>query len=202
MDPAFLLTALVVCLVPGTGVVYTVAVTLGRGRRAGLAAAAGCTLGPLPHLAAAILGLAAAMHASALMFQALKWAGVLYLLWLGWGALRGGGALAVAPERRPDPLWRIAGRGTLLNVLNPKLSIFFLALLPPFVDPSGPMAAQMAGLGALFMGITFATFVLYVLLAGWAREAVLASDRVMAWTGRAVAGAMTVLAGRLALERA
>ena len=202
IDPAFLLTALAVCLVPGTGVVYVLATTLGRGRRAGLAAALGCTFGPLPHLLAAILGLAAVLHTSALLYTALKWAGIAYLLWLGWGALRGGGALAITPERRTGSLARIAWRGTLLNVLNPKLSIFFLALLPPFVDPAGNAAAQMAALGAMFMTITFCTFVVYALFAAAARDAVLSSEAAMRWLNRAVAGALAVLAGRLALERA
>ena len=202
IDPAFLLTALVVCLVPGTGVVYVLATTLGRGRRAGLAAAAGCTLGPLPHLLAAILGLAAALHASAVLYTGLKWAGIAYLLWLAWGALNGGGALAITPERRTGSLARIAWRGTLLNVLNPKLSIFFLALLPPFVDPAGNATAQMVGLGAAFMAITFGTFILYALFAAAARDAVLSSEAAMRWLNRAVAGALAVLAGRLAVERA
>ena len=202
IDPAFLLTALVVCLVPGTGVVYVLATTLGRGRRAGLAAALGCTFGPLPHLLAAILGLAAVLHTSALLYTGLKWAGIAYLLWLGWGALNGGGALAITPERRAGSLARIAWRGTLLNVLNPKLSIFFLALLPPFVDPAGNAAAQMAALGAVFMAITFGTFVVYALFAAAARDAVLSSEAAMRWLNRAVAGALAVLAGRLALERA
>lgn len=199
----FLLTALVVCLVPGVGVVYVVATALGRGRAAGISAAVGCTFGPLPHLAAAILGLAAAMHASALLFQALKWAGVAYLLYLAWGALRSGGTLNIAPDRRPGSLARVAVRGTLLNVLNPKLSIFFLALLPPFLtgDPA-TVTGEMVTLGAAFMAVTLAVFVVYALFAAAARDAVLSSARARAWLNRTVAGALGLLAGRLAMERA
>ncbi|SHI85465.1 LysE family translocator [Wenxinia saemankumensis] len=203
MSPHFLLTALVVVLVPGTGVVYTLAVALGQGRRAALWAAFGCTLGIMPALAAAILGLSAILHASALAFGVVKWAGIAYLLWLGWGALRGSGALAIRPDaaRRSGP--GIAARGALINVLNPKLTVFFLALLPPFLsgDPARA-SAEMAGLGGIFMAMTFAVFALYGLFAARLRARVLSSPRAMAWLGRSVAGVMAALAGRLATERA
>lgn len=199
----FLLTALVVVVIPGTGVLYTLAVGLGRGRRAAVWAAAGCTLGILPHLLAATLGLAAVLHASALLFQAVKFAGVAYLLWLAWSALRSGGALAVDRRTTREAGWRTARRGTLLNVLNPKLSVFFLALLPPFLsgDPA-TATAEMLGLGAVFMGLTFAVFVIYGAFAAAAREAVLSSERIMRWLNRTFAAAFAALAGRLALERA
>lgn len=199
----FLLTALVVVIIPGTGVLYTLAVGLGRGRRAALWAAAGCTLGILPHLLAATLGLAAVLHASAMLFQAVKFAGVAYLLWLAWSALREGGALAVERRETREAGWRTAWRGTLLNVLNPKLSVFFLALLPPFLsgDPA-TATAEMLGLGAVFMGLTFAVFVLYGAFAAAARGAVLSSERAMRWLSRLFAAAFAGLAGRLALERA
>lgn len=199
----FLATALVVVLIPGTGVLYTLAVGLGRGRRAALWAAAGCTLGIVPHLAAAALGLAAVLHASALLFQAVKLAGVAYLLWLAWGALREGGALKVGREARPEPGHRTARRGVLLNVLNPKLSLFFLALLPPFLSGRPEAAtAEMLTLGAVFMALTFAVFALYGAFAAAARDAVLSSERAMRWLSRAFAAAFAALAGRLALERA
>ena len=91
----FLLTALVVVLAPGTGVVYTLALALGQGRRAAVYAALGCTFGIVPHLAAAVLGLAAVLHTSALLFQVVKFAGVAYLMYLAWQALRSGGALRI-----------------------------------------------------------------------------------------------------------
>ena len=199
----FLLTALVVVLAPGTGVVYVLAMGLGRGRRAAMAAAAGCTLGIVPALLAAAMGLAAAMHASALLFLAVKVAGVAYLLWMAWGALRQTGALAVRADRGTGSLARVAWRGAVINVLNPKLSIFFLALLPPFLsgDPSRAVV-EMAALGGVFMAMTFAVFVLYGLFAGAFREAVLSSERAMAWLNRAFAAVFGALAARLALERA
>src|SRR6201995_6196975 len=95
MSLSFLLTSLIVCLAPGTGVLYTLAVALSRGSRASLAAAFGCPLGIVPHIAAAMLGLAAVLHTSALAFAALKWLGVLYLLYMAWQGLRQRGALAV-----------------------------------------------------------------------------------------------------------
>ena len=199
----FLATALVVVVIPGTGVLYTLAVGLGRGRRAAAWAALGCTFGILPHLAAAALGLAAVLHASALLFQAVKALGVAYLLWLAWGALRQGGALAIERREGAEAGWRTARRGALLNILNPKLSVFFLALLPPFLsgDPAAA-TAEMLTLGAAFMALTFAVFVLYGAFAAAARDAVLSSERAMRWLSRAFAASFAALAGRLALERA
>ncbi|MEZ5777666.1 MAG: LysE family translocator [Paracoccaceae bacterium] len=199
----FMLTALVVVIAPGTGVIYTLAVGLGRGRAASVYAALGCTLGIVPHLAAAALGLAALLHTSALLFQVVKFAGVAYLLYLAWQALKSGGALAVSRDARVEPGWRIARRGMLINVLNPKLSIFFLALLPPFLsgDPA-TVTIEMMTLGAVFMAMTLAVFVLYGVFAAAARDALLSSDRVMRWINRSFAAIFAALAGQLALERA
>lgn len=203
MSAQFLLTALVVVLIPGTGVIYTLAVGLGRGGRASAWATLGCTLGIVPHLAAAILGLAAMLHASAVLFNAVKFAGVAYLLYLAWQALRSGGALSVAPDRRPEPGFRTAWRGILLNVLNPKLSVFFLALLPPFLSGNTATAtAEMTALGAVFMALTFAVFLCYGLFAATARRWLLGSEPVMRWLNRSFAAMFAALAGRLALERA
>ncbi|MEM8823591.1 MAG: LysE family translocator [Pseudomonadota bacterium] len=200
----FLLTAFVVVIAPGTGVVYTLAMGLGRGRAAAIAAAAGCTLGIVPHLLAAALGLAAVLHASALLFNVVKFAGVAYLLWMAWGALRQDGALAVRPaDATPEAMIRVARRGTLINLLNPKLSIFFLALLPPFLsgDPSR-LVIEMAALGAVFMAMTFVVFAVYGVFASAVRARILASRRAMAWLNRSFAAVFAALAGRLALERA
>ncbi len=199
----FLITALVVVIAPGTGVIYTLALGLGQGARASIWAAFGCTLGIVPHLTAATLGLAAVMHSSALLFQIVKFAGVAYLLYLAWQALRSGGALAISSETRPQAGLRIARRGALINILNPKLSVFFLALLPPFLsgDPASA-TTEMALLGAIFMGLTFLVFVLYGLFAAKARDLVLGSERVLTWLNRSFAAIFAALAARLALERA
>jgi threonine/homoserine/homoserine lactone efflux protein len=199
----FLVTAIVVVLIPGTGVVYTLALGLGQGRRAAIAAAFGCTLGIVPHLAAAILGLAAILHTSAILFTAVKLAGVAYLLWLAWQSLAAGGALAIAPDRNRETDWRIARRGALINILNPKLSIFFLALLPPFLSGTPATAtSEMLMLGAIFMALTFIIFVLYGIFAAAARDRLLSSARAMRWLNRSFAAIFAALAGRLALERA
>ncbi len=129
----FLLTAFVVVIAPGTGVIYTLAIGLGQGRWPSIWAAFGCTVGIVPHLLAATLGLAAVLHTSAVLFNVVKFAGVAYLLWLAYQSLRSGGALAVSANRSAESGVRIARRGALINILNPKLSIFFLALLPPFL---------------------------------------------------------------------
>ena len=198
----FLLTALVVVIAPGTGVLYTLALGLGQGRRAAAWAALGCTFGIVPHLLAATLGLAAILHASALLFNAVKFAGVAYLLYLAWQSLKSGGVLSVAAQTRGDTAWRIARRGALINILNPKLSVFFLALLPPFLSGNPATATvEMAALGGVFMAMTLVVFVLYGLCAAQARTFVLGSERVMRWLNRSFAALFATLAGRLALER-
>ena len=199
----FLLTAFVVVIAPGTGVIYTLALGLGQGRRAALAAATGCTFGIVPHLLAAIFGVAAILHTSALLFTIVKFAGVAYLLWLAYQALASGGALSINPERSRDTDWRIAKRGALINILNPKLSIFFLALLPPFLSGNpGTVTAEMIVLGGVFMAMTFGVFVLYGFFAAAARDRLLQSARIMRWLNRGFAAVFAALAGRLALERA
>ena len=199
----FLVTALVVVLVPGTGVVYTLALGLGQGKRAALWAAMGCTLGIVPHLLAATLGLAAVLHTSAILFNVVKFAGVAYLLWLAYGAVRAGGALAVDPTRTAQAGLQIAKRGALINILNPKLSIFFLALLPPFLSGNAANAtSEMVILGAVFMAITFAVFCCYGLFAAAVRDWLLASTRAMAWMNRTFAAVFASLAVKLAFERA
>ena len=199
----FLVTALVVVIAPGTGVLYTLALGLGQGRRAAIAAATGCTFGIVPHLAAAILGVAAILHTSALLFNIVKFAGVAYLLYLAWQSLKSGGALAISAERSADSAWRIARRGALINILNPKLSIFFLALLPPFLSGNPATAtAEMLLMGGIFMALTFAVFVLYGVFAAAARAKLLQSTRIMAWLNRSFAAVFAALATRLAFERA
>ena len=201
MDPAFLLTALIVVLIPGTGVIYTLAIALGRGGPASVSAAFGCTIGIVPHISAAILGLAALLHASALLFQTVKFAGVLYLLWMAWSALREKGMLDAQPERSAKSHAAIIRRGFLINILNPKLSVFFLAFLPQFVPPdTANPAMTMAFLGAVFMAMTFIVFVIYGQVASLVRERVLASRSLMVWMRRSFAAAFALLGLRLALS--
>ena len=197
----FLITSLIVVLIPGTGVVFTVSTGLVHGTRASVYASLGCTLGIVPHLLAAVLGLAALLHASALAFQVLKFAGVLYLLYLAYATWRDKSAFAVdASSVRHAGAWSLIVKAVLLNILNPKLSIFFLAFLPQFVSPdaSAPLQ-QMLLLSAVFMAMTFAVFVVYGVLANAFRRAVIESPRVQAWLRRAFAGAFAGLGINLAL---
>lgn len=199
----FLLTAFVVVVAPGTGVIYTLALGLGQGRRAAIWAAAGCTVGIVPHLLAATLGLAAVLHTSAVLFTAVKIAGVCYLLWLACQALSSGGALNIDADRSAESGGRIARRGALINILNPKLSIFFLALLPPFLTGNPHTAtSEMLMLGGVFMALTFLVFVLYGVFAAFARDRIVQSAVIMRWLNRSFAALFAALAGRLAVERA
>jgi len=133
LSTEFFLTALVVVLVPGTGVIYTVSIGLSHRWRASLAAALGCTAGILPHLTASILGLSAILHISARAFQVLKYAGSLYLLYLAWAMWRDTGSLKFDQPASKMSGFQIALKGFLINILNPKLTIFFFAFFPLFV---------------------------------------------------------------------
>jgi threonine/homoserine/homoserine lactone efflux protein len=197
----FLITSLVVVLIPGTGVVFTVSTGLAQGRRASFFASVGCTLGIVPHLLATVLGLAAVLHASALAFQVLKIAGVLYLLYLAVATWRDRSAFAVQPMNNGRGALGIVVKAFLLNILNPKLTIFFLAFLPQFVEPgAGSPLLQLLGLSAVFMAMTFGVFVVYGLLAHAFRRAVIESPRVQAWLRRGFAGAFAGLGAQLAVS--
>ena len=198
-SPEFLLTALIVALIPGTGVLYTVSTGLFRGWRASVAAALGCTVGIVPHLLASVLGLAALLHMSALAFQAVKFAGVAYLFYLAWGMWRETGAWRLESSDTAGSLKQVAVRGTLINILNPKLSIFFLAFMPQFISPAaGSAMAQMLVLSAAFMAITFAVFVGYGALCHVVRARVLESPRFVANLKRGFAAAFAGLGLKLA----
>ena len=204
MSLEFLITTLIVVLLPGTGVIYTLAAGLTGGARAAGMAAFGCTLGIVPHVAASVLGLAALMHTSALAFQTLKYLGVIYLFYMAWQMWRDSGALMLArPEAGPPeairPL-RIAGAGILINLLNPKLTLFFLAFMPQFVDPAAAHATvEMLGLAGVFMAITFVVFVVYGLMAAQARDHVISRPKVLRWVRRSFASAFALMGVRLAL---
>jgi len=204
----FWITTFVVVVTPGTGVVYTLSAALSRGARAGLVAAVGCTLGIVPHVLAAVTGLAAIMHASAVAFQGLKLAGVVYLLFLAWATLRERGDLAVDPDRALEPdragpsAGRVVARGVLVNVLNPKLTLFFFAFLPQFVggDRAGSLPLLLE-LSAVFMLVTLVVFAGYGLAAAAVRQQVVERPHVVRRVRRAFAASYLVLAGRLALAQ-
>lgn len=197
----FLLTSLVVVLIPGTGVVFTVSTGLAHGRRASLYASLGCTLGIVPHLLATVLGLAAVMHTSALAFQLLKYAGVAYLLYLAIATWRDRSAFAVHDVQRKGGALSLVLKAFLLNILNPKLTIFFLAFLPQFVAPGSQSSlGQLLGLSAIFMAMTFVVFVTYGQLAHTFRTTVIESPTVQSWLRRGFAAAFAGLGAQLALS--
>jgi threonine/homoserine/homoserine lactone efflux protein len=196
----FLVTTLIVIAAPGTGVLYTLAAGLARGWRASAVAAFGCTLGIIPHMAAAITGLAALLHASALAFEIVKYLGVAWLLYMAWSTLRQSGPLSVEAEQTPRAAGQVILTGILVNVLNPKLSIFFFAFLPQFVPPgtSGalPLMLQMS---LAFMVLTFVVFLGYGMFAAAIRSHIVSRPRVLLWMRRSFAAAFVGLGAKLAL---
>lgn len=195
----FLITSLIVVLIPGTGVVFTVSAGLVQGKRASLFASLGCTLGIVPHLLATVLGLAAVMHTSALAFQLLKYAGVAYLLYLAIATWRDRSAFVVQEGGARRSALSLTVKAFLLNILNPKLTIFFLAFLPQFVDPAAASPlGQLLLLSGVFMAMTFGVFVLYGLLAHAFRRAVIDSPRVQDWLRRGFSAAFAGLGAQLA----
>ena len=200
MSIEFLLTTLIIVASPGTGVVYTLAAGLSRGARASVLAAFACTLGIVPHLIAALTGLAALLHASALAFEIVKYLGVAYLLYMAWQSLRENGALKVEAGADQRSALRIVVDGVLVNILNPKLSIFFVAFLPQFISPGEPSPLlAMLELSGVFMAMTFVIFAIYGIFAAAMRDRVVGSPSVMAWMRRTFAAAFVMLGARLAL---
>ena len=198
----FLVTCLIVVLIPGTGVIFTVSTGLTAGKRASLFAALGCTAGIIPHLLASILGLSALLHTSALAFDMLKYAGVAYLLYVAYATWRDRSAFAVSDTPVVASARSLMLRGLLMNILNPKLTIFFLAFLPQFVAPgSTAPTVQMLVLSGVFMAMTFAVFVMYGLLANVFRRAVIESPRVQNWLRRSFAAAFAGLGLNLAFAQ-
>ncbi len=199
MSVEFLITSFIIVVSPGTGVLYTLAAGLSRGSRASVVAAFGCTLGIVPHMGAAILGLSAVLHTSALAFQTFKYLGVAYLLYMAWSALRERGALKVERQVGARSAAEVTVTAILINILNPKLSIFFLAFLPQFVSAGEPNPLlRMLALSGVFMLMTFVVFVGYGLFAAAVRDHVISRPRVLKWMRGAFAGAFVALGAKLA----
>ena len=201
MSVEFLLTSLVVVLVPGTGVVYTISSSIGGGSRRGLFAAFGCTLGIVPHMLAAMLGLSAVMQAGSAAFEVVRWAGVAYLVFMGASMIREAGTLQLDGEdTRAGPMGHVVRRAILLNVLNPKLTVFFFAFLPQFLDASpGLLDAELIWLGSVFMLMTFAVFAVYAYASAAFRDLVLAAPVTRRWAERALGAFLIGFAAKLAL---
>ncbi|MEV4660056.1 LysE family translocator [Micromonospora sp. NPDC049301] len=200
MTIAFLITTLIVVITPGTGVFFTLSAGLSRGARAGVLAAFACTLGVVPHLLAALTGLAALLQASEAAFEVVRYLGVAYLLHLGWSTARDRGAFAATTAAAPRSATRVIVSGVLVNLLNPKPTLFFVAFLPQFVDTTAPGSTRsMLACGAVFMLLTFVVFSGYGIFAARVRERVLARPRVTEWLRRSVAGTFVALGVTLAL---
>ncbi|MFC9892989.1 LysE family translocator [Nocardia sp. NPDC127579] len=203
MSLEFLLTTLVICATPGTGVLFTLAAGLSRGTRASVIAAFGCTLGTVPHMLAAITGLAALLNASAVAFQTLKYLGVLYLLYMAWNTFRDKGALAVPEQNgaQAPSVRQVITSAILLNILNPKLTIFFFAFLPQFVPAGSPNGlVRMLELSGIFMLATFLVFAVYGAFAAAVRNHVITRPVVVTWMRRVFGASFIALAGRLAVQ--
>jgi threonine/homoserine/homoserine lactone efflux protein len=199
MTPEFLITSLIVVVSPGVGALYTISAGLTRGTRASILAAFACTLGIIPHMAAAITGLAALLHTSAMAFEVIKYLGVAYLLYMAWSTLRETGALSVEAEPNPRSAMQVIVQGVLINILNPKLSIFFFAFLPQFVSTTETNALpKMLELSAVFMLLTFIVFALYGVFAAAIRSHVITRPRILTWMRRSFAAAFVALGLKLA----
>ena len=199
MTLTFFVTSLLIVASPGTGVLLVLSAGLSHGVRGVFVAAVGCTLGILPHIVLAVSGLAAVLHASDVAFQLLKIAGAGYLLYMAWTTLleRGGMAISVAESVRSNA--QVVRHAMLANMLNPKLSMFFVAFLPQFIDPAEPNTTNvMLQLSAVFMAMTFVVFAMYGLFAAAMRDHVISRPKVMAWLRRSFAAAFGALAARLA----
>ena len=200
MSVEFLLTSLVVVLIPGTGVVYTVSSSIGGGWRRGLFAAVGCTLGIVPHMVAAMLGLSAILQAGAVVFEVVRYVGVVYLVFVGVSMIRNAGALPLDDEDNSvDPMGLVVRRGILLNVLNPKLTLFFFAFLLQFLDASpGLLDTKLIWLGAVFMLMTLAVFAVYAFASAAIRDLVLATPAARRWIERTLGALLIGFAAKLA----
>lgn len=197
----FLITSLIVVLIPGTGVIFTVSTGITQGRKASIYAALGCTAGIVPHLLATILGLAAIMHTSAIAFQTLKYAGVAYLLYVAYATWQDRSAFSLEETPSRSSARALIVKALLLNILNPKLTIFFLAFLPQFVEPNAPNPlSRLLLLSSVFMVMTFAVFVIYGYLAHAFRQTVVESAPVQAWLRRSFAAAFAGLGIHLAFS--
>lgn len=201
MSLEFLVIALIVVATPGTGMIYTVAAGLTRGAQASVVAAFGCTLGIVPHMVAAITGLAALLHASAVMFEAVKYAGVAYLLWMAWQTWHDRGSLSLTGKGpQKQSFLQVTVEAVVINLLNPKLSIFFFAFLPQFIASDEPaVLPRMLEMSGVFMAMTLVVFAVYGLFAAGVRDHVLSRPTVLLWMRRSFAAAFVALGAKLAL---
>jgi threonine/homoserine/homoserine lactone efflux protein len=190
----FMTGAMLLLLIPGPAVLYITSRSIGLGRAAGLVSAMGIAVGTLFHVAAATLGLSALLVSSAAAFQFVKYAGAAYLIYLGIRTLRGGDAPALDPSRERTSLRRVFGQGVLVNLLNPKTALFFLAFLPQFVDPArGHATLQIFELGVLFALMGWMSDSVWALVSGTFAEHIRGSVRLRSTQRKVSGGALIAL---------
>jgi len=196
----FAAAALALLVVPGPSVLYVVTRSVDQGRTAGLVSMLGVQLGALVHVGAAAVGLSALLASSAAAFATVKYAGAAYLIWLGVRTLRSRDADSPLPgtQAAAAPLWRLVAQGALVNVLNPKTALFFLAFLPQCVDPAtGPATTQIVLLGGLFVALAMLSDGTYAVLAGTMGERLRHSGPGRRWL-RYVSGGVYLALGAAA----
>lgn len=200
MNTEFLITSLIVVASPGTGALVTLSAGLSNGTRAALVAAFGCTLGIIPHMMLAITGLATILSTSPFCFELIQYIGVLYLLWMAWLVLKDKNMLSVERVQTRQTNREIIRHAVLVNLLNPKLSIFFFAFLPQFIggDDASPMWSMLS-MSLVFMAMTLAVFAIYGWFAAIVRDYLLANYKAMLWLRRGFAAAFVALGAKLAL---
>ena len=196
----FIITSLIVVLIPGTGVIYTISTGLFLGWRASIFAAFGCTVGIIPHLLASIMGLATILHMSAVAFQIVKFIGVAYLLYLAWSMWKETGTLKIGDKKSNKGIWGVGIKGFLINILNPKLSLFFLAFLPQFVplETESPIL-NMLFLSGIFMSMTLFVFIVYGLFANSVRAYIVHSPNIIKMAQRTFSVMFAILGAKLAM---
>jgi threonine/homoserine/homoserine lactone efflux protein len=186
--------AMLLLLVPGPAVLYITSRSIGLGRAAGLVSAMGIAVGALVHVAAATLGLSALLVSSASAFTFVKYAGAAYLIYLGFRTLRSGDSAKLDPSREQRSLRSIFGQGVLVNLLNPKTALFFLAFLPQFVDPTrGHATLQIFELGVLFALMGWMSDSVWALVSGTFGEHIRGSVRLRSTQRKVSGGALIVL---------
>ena len=192
--PPFLVAVLLIELTPGPNMGWLALVAMAQGRSAGLAAVAGVTLGLAVWMAAAALGLTSALLAFPWLYQAVRWAGVLFLLWLAWEAWAGAGRRTEDEGGAPEKLRGLFLRGLTGNLLNPKAAVFYVALLPTFIRPDhAPPVWQALTLGSLHLGVSVVVHGLIVLSAASAGAVVMRGLQGL-WAGRAMAAGIAAVA--------
>ncbi len=199
---AFVTTSVILAFIPGPDNLFVLTQSALRGWRVGVAVTLGLCTGLIVHTTAVALGISVLFQQSETAFTILKLAGAAYLLYLAYGALRAGPASAQAAEGQAQPYLRLYLRGIVMNVTNPKVAIFFLAFFPQFITADGgPVGAQVALLGLLFILSALSVFTGIALAAGFLSRRLLASDRAQRWLNRVAGLLFIALAAKLALAQ-